>query len=548
MVYSISSDLIEVSRMSSWDTAQGYVIRGGYKTSTGDDNDTYKAYATYRYDYNGRAYEGARVAINEMSDNIGDFQQELGRRLSAAAASKEPVDIFVNPDNPAESIVSRDLRWELVGFKLIFLVTFGIAGMALMIYTFAARKEADPAEFPGSPWLADPSWTDNQITSGSKTMMYVSWGFAVFWNAISSFIPFVAYSEIQKGNYQMLAALLLPLVGIGLIIWAIRNTLQWRKFGQSYLRLDPFPGSINGQVGGTIELHYPYDAAHNFVITLSSIHSYISGSGKNRSRSERLNWQDTVVAHTEMGLYGTRIVFRFDVPPGLPPSDVNKPGDSYELWKVNVTAALPGVDLDQDYEIPVFATSKKSGLTGREIDEAARKTANMSLQAAKTRIRLINGANGVELFYPLGRNIGSACTALLCGMIFTGAGYFLMYHEHQTFFGGVFGVFGIPTFLGGLYMIGNTLHVQKDSSGNIVSTRRIFGVPSRRRYIYAGDIRAFDKSSRFATQSGSRHVKHFTVFAKTPDGKKVVFGEGFHGEREAAAAIDFIKHEMGIAA
>ena len=546
MIYSIGGNLIDGTRMASWETVDGYVVSGGYKTNRGDDSDTYKPYATYRYDYNGRRYEGTRVAISETSDNIGDFQQELGRKLSSAAAGKKPIDIYVNPNDPTESIVSRDIRWALIGFKMIFLITFGGVGTGLMIYTFMARKEVDPTEFPDTPWLANNDWADNQIPSGSKITMYVSWGFAVFWNAISSFIPFVAYEEVQKGNYVVLIALLFPIVGVGLIVWAIRCTMQWRKFGQSYLQLDPFPGSINGQVGGTIELHYPYDPAHTYAITLSSIYSYMSGSGKNRSRSEKLNWQDTVVAHTEMGLYGTRIVFRFDVPPDLPPSDVNKPGDSYEMWKVNVTAALPGVDLDQDYEVPVFATAKKSGLTGREIDEAAKRTADMSMQAAKNRMRLINGANGTEFFFPFGRNFGPASTALICGVVFTGACYFLVWHEGRHIFGSVFGLFGVPTLLGGIYMLSNSLHVQKDSGGNIVSTRRIFGIPTRRRYIYAGDIRDLDKSSNFATQSGGKHVKHFTVFAKTPDGKKIVFGEGFHGEREAGSAIDFFKKELGI--
>lgn len=546
MLYSVTQTLITGAQMRSWETINAYVISGGYETISGDDSDTYKAYGRYQYDYKGRSYESTRISIDDMSDNIGGFHQELGRKLSSAASTNQPIDIYVNPDDPAQAVVYRDIRWGLVGFKMIFLITFGGAGTGLMIFTFMKSKDADPSAFPDQPWLAKKDWADNQIASGSKLTMYFSWGFAILWSAISSFIPFVAYEEVQKGNYLILVALLFPLVGIGLIVWAVRNTIQWRKFGQSYLALNPFPGSINGQVGGTIELHYPFDTAHTFVITLSSLYSYMSGSGKNRSRREKLNWQDTVVAHTEMGLYGTRIVFRFDVPPDLPSSDVNKPGDAYEMWRLNVNAALPGVDLDQDYEIPVFATGQKSGLTGREIGEAALKTADMSLQAAKNRMRLISGASGTEFFFPFGRNIGPACTALICGIVFTGASYFLMFREHHHFMGAVFGLFGVPLTLSGIYMASNSLHVQKDSSGNIISTRRIFGIPTRRRYVYAGDIRSLEKSSNFATQSGNKHIKHFTVYAKTPDGKKVVFGEGFHGEREAESAIDLYKNELGI--
>ena len=35
----------------------------------------------------------------------------------------------------------------------------------------------------------------------------------------------------------------------------------------------------------------------NLRLTLTNIHSYMSGSGKNRSRKEKAEWQDAIVAH-----------------------------------------------------------------------------------------------------------------------------------------------------------------------------------------------------------------------------------------------------------
>lgn len=547
MVYTIGATLSDAARMQSWDSVPAIITSGGYETNSGDDSTTYKAYAQYRYTYNGRDYTGDRVGLIDMSDNIGSFHQDMGDKLSKAARSKKPMDIFVNPNDPSESIVTREIRWGMIAFQGLFLVLFGGVGTGLMLYTFMAAPEPNMADYGDTPWMAEKDWAQNQIPSGSKIIMYFAWGFAALWNLVSAPLPFVLYEEItEKQNYPALLGLLFPLVGIGLIVWAIRRTVHWRKFGQSYLQLDPFPGSIGGQVGGTIELHYPYDPAQRYIITLSSIYSYTSGSGKNRRRREKLNWQDTAVAHTEMGLYGTRIVFRFDVPEGLPPSQAGSRGDEYEMWRLNLAAALPGVDLDMDYDIPVYETGKASSLTGREIDEAAKLTADMSMDGAKSRIRLVNSANGTGLFYPFGRNLGPTCTALLCGILFTAGGYFLVFHEGMKFFGGIFLLFGVPITLGGLYMPTNSLFVEKDAAGNIVSTRRIFGIPVRKRYIYAGDIRELQKSSNFSTSSGNKHIKHYTVYAKLPDGKKVVFGEGFHGEREANSAIELMKNTFGI--
>ena len=55
--------------------------------------------------------------------------------------------------------------------------------------------------------------------------MWAAWGFALFWNAISGITPFIAYREIvENDNYLALVALVFPLVGIGLLVWAIRRT------------------------------------------------------------------------------------------------------------------------------------------------------------------------------------------------------------------------------------------------------------------------------------------------------------------------------------
>lgn len=549
MLYSISSNMLDASRMQSWDTVPAQVITGGYNSNRGDDSTTYEAYGTFRYTYKGREYTSERVAISGGSDNIGDFQKDLGNRLSRAARNKKPIDAYVNPKNPSDAIISRDLRWPMIGFKMIFVIVFGGVGAGLLIYAIKSKAEPDsvPPEFADRPWMAKDAWSTNEIKSNAKLAMYVTWGFAVIWCSISAPLPFVLYKEVvEKQNYPALLGYLFPLAGIFIIVWAVRSTIQWRKFGQIPVVLNPFPGSIGGQTGGTIETKYPYDPANKFLMTLSNIYSYESGSGKERRRTEKLKWQDQAVAHTEMGLYGTRIVFRFDVPPELDQSDALHSGRDYYLWRLNVSADLPGVDLDQDYEIPVYPTAEKSTLTGRGLENAANATAEMATANAKLRFQIINGSSGQEFFYPFGRNLGAAFTALLAGGIFTAGGIFMMVHEHMYFFGGVFLLFGVPITLGGIYMATNSLHIFKDSSGGIVSLRRIFGIPVRRGYAFVDGMGTLETSSNFSTQSGNKHVKHYKIHGAGRDGRKITLGEGFHGEREAQAAIAIIRDTLGI--
>ena len=60
-------------------------------------------------------------------------------------------------------------------------------------------------------------------------------------------------------------------MGLGLLVWAVRQTLAWRCFGMTLLELDPFPGAIGGDIGGLLELRLPYSP---FRITLTCLYVY----------------------------------------------------------------------------------------------------------------------------------------------------------------------------------------------------------------------------------------------------------------------------------
>lgn len=549
---SIVGTLVEWVDMQGWESVQAQVLSGGYSTHSGDDSDTYEAYGVYEYSYHGREYKNDRVMIGSGSDNVGDFQQDLGRKLERAAAQQVSVDAYVNPDNPSEAVISRDIRWGMIGFKSIFMIVFGGFGLGAFVVLLRAPKEKDLTLpiYKESPWLANDDWQGGEIRSNAKSAMYFMWGFTIFWNVICAPLSFLLYDEVrEKGNYPALIGLLFPLVGMGLLVRSIRQTLRWKKFGHAPVKLDPFPGSIGGQVGGAIELAYPYDQSIQFVVTLSSIYSYESGSGKNRSRSEKVKWQDTAAAHSEMGIYGTRIIFCFDVPEGLAASDAGIKGSDYYLWRLNLRASVPGIDVDNDYEIPVYPTREKSKhLAERAIAMSARVTQQMDNSGAQSKILIRQGEQGMEMFYPMGRNIGVSLIGMLAGGVFAGIGGGLILSKETYLFGGIFALIGALVFLCALYSCVNSLVVRKDTYGGIETVRRIFGLSIKRRYARVDEIRALSKKSDFSTQSGGRHAMYYSVYAVLQDGKEMVLGEGFHGEGEGDAAIALIRESFGIKA
>jgi hypothetical protein len=183
MLWSISSGFTDAWQMQSWQPTVARLIQAGYNSHSGDDSYTYEAYAIYAYTIGGQEFTSDRVSITGGADNIGGYQQDMGRKLSGAFSRGEAITIYVDPDDPREAIIDRDLRWGLIGFKSIFLFVFGGAGLGLIIWAFRAPKQKDTSApvYRDQPWLVNDEWQRPTVKSNSKKTMYFTWGFAAFW-------------------------------------------------------------------------------------------------------------------------------------------------------------------------------------------------------------------------------------------------------------------------------------------------------------------------------------------------------------------------------
>ncbi|MGI9237806.1 MAG: DUF3592 domain-containing protein [Woeseiaceae bacterium] len=548
MLWSISNTFFDAWQMQDWVQVEARLSRAGFETNSGDDADTYEAYAEYTYSFEGVRHTGKRVSLSSGGDNIGSYQQDTGRRLRSALGQGGHIPVFVDAEEPGQSIIDREIRWGLIGFKSIFLFVFGGFGLAVIIFVWRAAPEKDPDRpvYRDSPWLLNDAWQTSTIRSGSKAAMWGALAFAGFWNLISAPLPFLLYEEVtRKENYLALIGLLFPIVGVGLIVWAVQRTLEWRRFGPAPVTLDPFPGSIGGHVGGTIDLNIPFDANARFQLTLNNLHSYMSGSGKNRSRKEEAEWQDTMLAFAEPGAKGTRLIFRFDIPEGLTPSDTDH-DDSYYLWRLNLSAELAGPDLDRSYDIPVYETAITSRrLPDRSIQKARAQQRLVDDQSVGDIVSIRHSGLGKQMYYPMGRHLSGSLGGVVVGGIFAAAGWYLVVAEGRPVFGSIFGVIGSLIGLFCLYLVLNSLEVSKQAA-DITSVRRLLGIPISRRQMHQGSLVRLKKKSTMKSQSGGKHTVFYSVFGVDRHGNEIVLGEGFKGENETRAAIRVIANELGL--
>lgn len=538
LVLSIVPTLFEAARMASWPETPGTLLQAQLISDRSSESTSYRVEAEYRYNVAGRGYNNNRAAIGAGSDNVGDFQQTLGSRLENAYQKGQTVSVWYDPANPADAVLNRDIRWGMLGFKSIFAIVFGGVGFALIYFGLrGATTTALPAS-GAQPWLQRPEWQSGVIHAGEKTGMYFAWGFAVFWNLISTpaafFIPDIWH---EKGALAFLV-LLFPFVGLCLLFWAAKTTLEWKRFGATPMTMDPFPGSTGGDVGGEILVNTPYDPTALYEVTLNCINSYMSGSGKERSRSEKVIWQDKGYAEAHPTMRGVRLQYRFQVPDSLPESEEH--GDNYHLWRLNLHCDMPGVDLSRSFEIPVYRSTEKS----RHIVTLStqHQPSGHTQPSATALLPLTKAGNRIDIYYPMLRKPLSALAILLFGGIFTGIGVFLWKQTAQQgfplyFMSGVFSLVGGLIVLAGLYALFNSLHVQFDGR-SLVAVRRILGIPVSNKAAAYPQVHAIEIKHNGSSQSGNTHHINYQVIAKTALGD-IVLAEGLDAHSKAERVVEY---------
>jgi len=547
---------LEWQGMKNWEKTTATLVMAELKSSTDSDGGTtYRATAEYQYEYGGRRYSGERVSVFDMSDNIGSFQKDLGRKLEKAYKKNKSVPVYVNPQSPGETVLNREMRWGMLGFVSIFGIVFcGVGGgLAYFFWRGNSRRkaaESNPA-FKDQPWLANDKWQSPTLLSDAKFGMKMMWVFAIIWNAMTCYMPFIAYQEVvEKHNDAALLMLLFNIAGLGIIYAAIKATREWKRFGTAPLTLDPFPAAIGGHAGGYVDVKLPYDPSMRFEIILTNIVGRYSRSGSERRYRESAKWQDSLYAHIEPGPQGTRVFFQFNIPEGLPESDAENLTSVHEerhIWRLGLHADLPGADFMRQYDIPVYDTAHKTSrsLPDRELGMMQAKNAEILDAAVKETIPLRFGASGAELFYPAGRNIGLGFFLLFVGLVFAGAGAFVMWKEFAYIFGGIFVLVGSMIVMGGFYTFGNSLLVTTDGV-YLKTLRSIFGIPVKRRQLRKDLIENIVKHSSFQSQQGEKITMSYQIRAIGNQGEKLTIAEGITGASKADVAIKYIAQQLNL--
>jgi len=267
----------------------------------------------YRYRVGDKDYTGTRLGVGFIE--ASEVDNDIDARLTAAVSEKQPITVFVNPDDPSKSVVDPAIPWTMLLFMTPFAFGFGGVGLgALYMVVKLLRGEREGDKQP-------------TMAAGPGAGALALWVFAFFWNVLSFPIALIAVPDIvNSGEWLGLLVLLFPLVGLFILWAAIKSTWTAIRMGGAQIALQPAEPRLGQVVGGHVTFKRGVAAGDAFKAKLECI-TVDNGSPLSHWKAEK----ETRVIQ---GPQGARLGFSFDTPARLPALAGER--DESTTWKLEL--------------------------------------------------------------------------------------------------------------------------------------------------------------------------------------------------------------------
>jgi hypothetical protein len=438
--------------------------------------------------------------------------------------------------------------WTEALFFSLFAITFGGVGFGGITLALAGRRKlkeqaALESRHPESPWLWRSDWASGRIVDSTRATMFTAWVFAAFWNLISFPTGYLGVrAAIGEEKPAAFFALLFPLVGIGLLVWAVRATLRYHKYGVSRLELSTIPGSVGRSLTGMVRAPARMQPEAGFQVTLSCVRRMTKGGGD--ETSESILWQDERWVMGEpsrtAAAMETHIPVAFRLPADAQACD-DTDSNNRVLWRLRLSATVPGVDYESQFEVPVFRTSASDQPLSAEEERITQDplAGTAYQQPADSRIVVTSNRRGTEVLFPAARNPGAATSITFFLLLWLGFIALQLHFRAPLVFPIVTGIFGLLIFIGALDLWLQVSRVTADAGTLTWATGYLS--PGRERTLHASEIA--DVIASIGMQAGT--TVYYDVAVVRKNGKKIKVGHSLRDKREAEWLAGTIRKALG---
>jgi hypothetical protein len=351
-------------RMRDWEGAQATILDADYKELP--DASGPQVFARYRYRYGDVDYEGSRVDVANNPEHFGDLQKRIAERLRRHVNDKSPAVVYVNPGDPAESVLDREFYPTVFAFRVGFFLILGVLGGLLVAGpTHVRRKEIELAQLqqihPNEPWMWRSDWAVGVIRSSRYRFARLAiWIFALYLLVI---LPAALWIIRQRGNDIVSLA---GIVVIGLA-WGLFNLARMqfkgaKMFRDAEFRMSSVPGLVGGPLAGVVVVknRFPDDTKFRVIVECGKT-DVVAVSSNDKRFDESIPWRDQVTVERTLSMPDpgvTAIPVYVAIPFDCEPSAAST--RHKVRWWLKIGPEATAFDRYAQFEVPVYKTANSS--------------------------------------------------------------------------------------------------------------------------------------------------------------------------------------------
>ncbi|HOT29122.1 MAG TPA: DUF3592 domain-containing protein [Candidatus Ozemobacteraceae bacterium] len=350
--------LYEQHRSGSWKPVPAVVEKVDWHEEDRDDGTAYSVTGTYRYEWEGKTYRSERIAFSSGSSSDRSSWQPIYDSFKMSRDSGTPITVYVDPEAPANAVVSRDVTMGMILFSFIGSIFFTLGTVFAAAGVWSYLQKRAPAD-PHRPWIGDGPWQGFQIRSGDWVDVLLSWVMAICVSLFASIFVFLMLKEPSTplpvkgflGIFVLVAALLL--------YNAMYITMRRLKYGDSILLLSQMPlvpGTPFDAVVVTKRALKPEDGCKATLRCVAVVRKEKStGTGKKVTYTEEIMYEKSVIVRVDLNaVRGDRsaIPVHFEIPGHIPPRILSVYPQI--RWRLVLEAETAGIDYFAEFDLPVY--------------------------------------------------------------------------------------------------------------------------------------------------------------------------------------------------
>jgi hypothetical protein len=247
---------------------------------------------------------------------------------------------------------AREGNWERAALAASIAIACAGAGIGAIWWVRFHARAIDPVERlraanPDAPWMWREDWASGVVRTTARrdanrlTIIAIAWCVATF-----PILIVVPDRVFRNADYFAIPSLIFPLIGIVMLVWAMRLRHRFREYGESRFAMASIPGQIGGALTGSIHIDKPLPPGEQVALELECINRTTRGFWHSLTVWDRILWR---AEQTSISDSTGSIPVAFMIAPDCRPTDDSNP-TSRIVWRLSARAG----QYRAEFEVPVF--------------------------------------------------------------------------------------------------------------------------------------------------------------------------------------------------